>query len=161
MGPGFRVFRLHVIGPTNQCRSVSQYIGRKCIAGSWEALCQWRRGHKAPSNRKSRIPTAVIGGVLVVRPTQSAKVLSNLEALPSTSRTGSDGTDGTCESQIVCTSQNRQNECRINQGPGFHKALSIAMRRKALRADCDVRTCAAMGHRSTLIARHVGTTVKG
>lgn len=53
LGPGFRVFSLHVDRPTSQRFSVSQYIGRKCISVWEEHFAQWRggTGHQATGNR--------------------------------------------------------------------------------------------------------------
>lgn len=60
------------------------------------------RGHTAPSNRKSRIPV-VIGGYLVVRPSQQQSVVKLRRlAKPFQNRVwDADGTGWTCELQIV------------------------------------------------------------
>lgn len=172
LGPGFRVFSLHVNRPTSQCCSVSQYIGRKCISGLGGALCPVARGQKGTKQQEIAHSSCCYWRVLVVRPTNllsqqvSNRVVHRRRlAKHFQNRVWADGMGGTCQPQIVALPSGASvprtdQKVQQNQGPGSHKPLSIA-RANGLRADCDIRTCAAMGHRSTLIARHVGTTVKG
>lgn len=77
------------------------------------------RGHRAPSNRKSRIPVAVIGGCswCALLSQQVSNSVVNLRRLAKhfQNRVLADGTDGTCEPQIVALPSGR--ECAYTVEP--------------------------------------------
>lgn len=137
----------------------------------WEEhFPQWRGDTQAPSNRKSRIPTAVIGGCswCVLLSQQVDKGVVNFERLAKASRTGFWRTGQTGRANrrslgfpvgasVPRTDQNVQD----NQGPGCHKPLSIAMGEWHSGPTATSERVLRWVNRSALIARHVGTTVKG
>lgn len=135
LGPGFRVFGLHVNRPTSQCCSVSQYIGRKCISGLGGALCPVARGHKGTKQQEIAHSSCCYWRVFVVRPTNllsqqvSNRVVHRRRlAKHFQNRVWADGADGTCQPQIVALPSVPRTDQKVqqNQGPGSHKPLSIA-----------------------------------
>lgn len=105
LGPGFRVFSLHVKRPTSQCCSVSQYIGRKCISGSGRSTFPSGAGtdrHQATGNRAFQLLLLAGARGASYSVSKSTKVLSTWKACQGfQNRVLADGTDGTCEPQIV------------------------------------------------------------
>lgn len=108
LGPGFRVFGLHVNRPTSQCCSVSQYIGRNCISGSGRSTLSSGAGTQGTKQQEIAHSSCCYWRVLVVRPTNllsqqvSNRVVHRRRlAKHFQNRVWADGTDGTCQPQIV------------------------------------------------------------
>lgn len=131
LGPGFRVFSLHVNRPTSQCCSVSQYIGRKCISGSGRSTLPSGAGTQGTKQQEIAHSSCCYWRVLVVRPTQSAgqqqccQPEKACQALPEQGLVGRDGRDvrtaDRCASQCARVVPRTDQRVQHNQGPGSHR----------------------------------------